>query len=400
MKTMKAVSHAVVGAAFAIAVLALSTPVARAADDTISIGYINPRTGPFAALGKAARIGVDMALAEAKNDPALKDITFKVIERDSAAKVSDAVRYARELDSRERVDILMGGLSSAECLSLQQFAGESELVYMVASGCWVDDFASAERFNKYSFRVNASNKQRNVAFVSWLSENVGKRWYVMYSDTAYGQSGLKAFKEAGGSVIGSLGVPFGATDMASYISKIDRTVDGVYFVFAGRDATLALQEALSQGLAKHMKIAGMQSLVIPEAFPQLPEATEGLSYIGSYPRDINGALDTPVNRAFQAKYNKLVPNEAVPLNTYEAYVATNAILRGIARSGFRGRDDAAKLIAALESLDEQAGVHFPASLAIRKSDHQGVSPLYIGTVRGGKELVRHTIPAAEVAKIK
>lgn len=389
------------GAAAFCTLFAVLTLAPTVKADEITIGFVNPQSGPFAALGKAARRGMDLALAGARSNPAFKDVTFTVVERDSAAKVADAVRYARELDVREGVDVLMGGLSSAECLSLQQFAKESELVYLVASGCWVDDFNAPERVNKYAFRLTPSNKQRNAAFVSWLAQNVGERWYVMYSDTAYGQSGLKAFQEAGGNVIGSLGVPFGATDMAAYMSRVDRSADGVYFVFAGRAATLALQEALSQGIGSKMKLAGMQSLVIPEAFPALPAATEGLAYIGSYPREPDGPLDTAENHAFQKAFRAAVPNEPLGLNSYEAYVATNALLRAIEKSGFRGRDDTDDLVAALETMDEPRSVLFPGGpLTMRKEDHQGIAPLYIGTVRNGKEHVIHEIPAAEVAKIK
>ena len=375
--------------------------VSAQADQVITVGFVNPQTGPFAALGKAARKGMDLALEGAKSNPAFKGVSFKVVERDSAAKVADAVRYARELESREKVDVLMGGLSSAECLALQQFAGEEKLTYIVTSGCWVDDFGDAGRTNRYSFRTTPSNKMRNVAFVSWLTKNVGKRWYVMYSDTAYGQSGLKAFKEAGAEVVGSVGVPFGATDMAAYVGKVDRNADGVYFVFAGRDATLALQEALSQGLGKKLRLAGMQSLIIPEAFPKLPEATEGLAYIGSYPREASGPLDTPANQAFQKAYGSVAAGEPVGLNAFEAYVATNALLKAIEKSGFRGRADTEKLVTAMETLDVPASAQFPGgALTMRKRDHQGIVPLYIGTVKGGKESVVHMIPAADVAKIK
>jgi branched-chain amino acid transport system substrate-binding protein len=378
-----------------------SATLTARAESVISIGFVNPQTGPFAALGKAARKGMDLALDATKANPAFKGVSFKVVERDSAAKVADALRYARELESREKVDVLMGGLSSAECLALQQFAGEEKLAYVVASGCWIDDFGDPGHTNRYTFRTTPSNKMRNVAFVSWLTKNVGKRWYVMYSDTAYGQSGLKAFKESGAEVVGSVGVPFGATDMAAYVSKVDRTADGVYFVFAGRDATLALQEALSQGLGKKMRLAGMQSLIIPEAFPKLPEATEGLAYIGSYPRDASGPLDTPSNQAFQKAYGSVASGEPVALNAFEAYVATNALLKAIEKSGFRGRGDTEKLIAAMESLDVPASVQFPAgALTMRKQDHQAIVPLDIGTVKGGKESVVHMIPAADVAKIK
>jgi len=379
--------------------------VAHAQKAEITIGFVNPTTGVFGGLGKYARKGMDLALEQAQKNPAFKDVSFKVVERDSAAKTADAIRYARELINRDQVDVLMGGLSSAECLSLQKLAVEIRTAYLPTSGCWADEFSEASNVNKYSFRVTASNRQRNQAFAAWLVKTTGKRWYVVYSDFAYGQSGFKAFQEAmkatGGSVVGSVGVPFGTTDMAPYMSKIDSSVEGLYFILAGRDAILALQEAASQGLGKKMKFAGMHSLIVPENFPKLPESAEGLSFIGAYARDVNGALDTAENRAFRAVYEAKYPNDIHGLNAFEAYQATNMLLAGIEKSGFRNRKDTEKLVSALSGLSVKASKEFPAGpITVRSSDHQGVAPLYIVVVKGGKEEVIHMISASDVAKIK
>jgi branched-chain amino acid transport system substrate-binding protein len=299
----------------------------------------------------------------------------------------------------------MGGLSSAECLSLQKLVAEIKIAYLPTSGCWADEFSEAENVNKYAFRVTASTKQRNQAFADWLLRTSGKRWYVIYSDFAYGQSGNKAFqdaiKAAGGTVVGSVGVPFGTTDMAPYMSKIDSSAEGLYFVLAGRDAILALQEAASQGLRKKMQFAGMHSLIVPENFPKLPDSAEGLSFIGAYARDASGALDTPENRAFRAAYEAKYPNDIVGLNAFEAYQAANMLLAGIQKSGFRDRKDTEKLVSALSGLSMSASKEFPAGdVVLRSTDHQGVAPLYIVVVKNGKEEVIHKIPASEIAKIK
>ena len=394
------------GLAAAAAVL-IATGMTSAADakSTIKIGFVNPTTGVFSVLGQSARKGLDLAIDEAKKNPAFKDVDFVVEERDSAAKTADAIRYSRELIQREKVDALVGGLSSAVCLAMQKLAAEEEIVYVNATGCWTDAFNAPANVNKYSFRVSDSNKQRNVAFSKWLVDNVGKRWYVAYSDYAYGQSGLKAFQEAiasvGGTVIGSIGAPFGTTDMASYMSKVDPSADGLYFVFAGRDAILALQEANAQGLRSKMTFAGMQSLIIPENFATLPEAAEGLAYIGDYPRAANGPLDTADNKAFQALYAAKYGAGPVGLNAYEAYVSTNALILGMAKSGFKGRADSGKLAAAMSGLAAPAGVLFPAgAITIRAADNQGVTPLYVGRVEGGKEHVLQKIAADQIDAIK
>jgi branched-chain amino acid transport system substrate-binding protein len=385
--------------------LTLSCMSAAQAETTIKIGFINPATGVFSVLGESARMGLGLAIERARHNPAFKSINFVVEERDSAAKAADAIRYSRELIQRERVDVLMGGLSSAVCLAMQKLAAEEQIVYVNASGCWVDEFTSPENKNKYSFRVSASNEQRNITFAKWLVDNVGKRWYVAYSDYAYGQSGFRAFKDAlasaGGEIAGSIGVPFGSTDMAAYMSKVDRSADGLYFVFAGRDAILALQEANAQGLKEKMKFAGMQSLIVPENFPKLPEAAEGLNFIGDYPRAANGPLDTAENREFQKLFHEKFGERPVGLNAFEAYQSANALLLAIEKSGFKGRADTDKLAAAMSGLEAPASVSFPAgSITIRAADHQGVVPLYIGHVEGGSERVTHQITAKEIGAIK
>jgi branched-chain amino acid transport system substrate-binding protein len=391
-------------AAIAAAMVVAGTVVSTSAraEHVISIGLVNDQTGPLAALGRSARRGMDMALAAAKSNPVFKDVTFKIVERDAAGKVADAVRYARDLAEREKVDVMMGGISSAECLALQQFAGEARIAYLVATGCWVDDFSEQPaRVNRYSFRTMPNNKQRNTALVPWLEKNVGKRWYVLYSDMAYGQSGLKAFKEAGANVVGEIGIPFGATDVAPFVSKVDRSADGVYLIFAGRDSSLVLQEVLSQGISAKMKLAGMQSMILPEAFAKLPAAADGLTYIGAYPRDLSGPLNTSANQAFQKSFHAVAPDTPVGLCAFEAYVATNALLNAIEKSGFRGRADTDKLVGALETLDVPASSQFPSGrLTMRKEDHQGIVPLYIGVVKAGKEDVLQEIPDEEVARIR
>ena len=108
---------------------------AAAQKSEVTIGFVNPTTGVFGSLGKYARKGVDLALDQAQKNPTFKEVTFKVIERDTAAKPGEAIRYARELVSRYEADVVMGGLSSAECLALQKLAPEIQTAYLPTSGC-------------------------------------------------------------------------------------------------------------------------------------------------------------------------------------------------------------------------------------------------------------------------
>src|SRR6185436_9883568 len=122
-------SHSIHKTWLLLAALVSIAGAAQAQKSEVTIGFVNPTTGVFGSLGKYARKGMDLALDQAQKDPAFKDVTFKVIERDTAAKPGEAIRYAREFISRYEADVVMGGLSSAECLALQKLAPEIQTAY-------------------------------------------------------------------------------------------------------------------------------------------------------------------------------------------------------------------------------------------------------------------------------
>ena len=387
---------------FSTAVLAaagaslLGFPAVLRAQEPIKIGYLNPSTGVFGAIGKAAQDGVKLALERIKAEGGINGRPVTVIERDTASDPQQGLRLAREMVRRDNVDVLMGGLGSSECMVLGPFAGESKIPYMTASGCWATELTS-ERCNRYTFRHTPNNRQRTEPFAAWCVENIGKKWFVAYSDFAYGQSGFKDFKQflerSGGTIVGSVAPPLGATDMAPYISRIDTKADGLFLVFAGNDTLLMLRQLAGFGISKKIRMAANQSLLNRELFPQIPEGADGMVMIGSYPAELSGPLNNPYNVKFHQDL-KAVTGRAIPgLNTFEAFQAMNLIKEGMKRSGYKGRGDGEKLVDALAGMEVKQGPDFPQGDArIRKADHQGLVRLFIEELKDGHENVTATIP--------
>ena len=87
-------------------------------------------------------------------------------------------------------------------------------------------------------------------------------------------------------------------------------------------------------------------------------------------------MDTPYHKRFYEEAVKrlktVAPQAPVPDRYVQSnYEAMNCLKLGIEKSGFRGREDTDKLIAALEGLEMQAGDDFPqGDKFLRKEDHQ------------------------------
>lgn len=378
----------------------LGAPRFVRAQEAIKIGYLNPSTGVFGAIGKAAQDGVKLALDRIKAEGGVNGGQVTVVERDTASDPQQALRLAREMVRREGVDILMGGLGSSECMVLGPFAGESRVPYMTASGCWATELTN-ERCNRYTFRHTPNNRQRTEPFAAWCLKHIGKRWFVAYSDFAYGQSGFRDFKQflerAGGTVVGSVAPPLGATDMAPYITRIDTSADGLFLVFAGNDTVVMLRQLAGFGINKKVRIAANQSLLNRELFPKIPEGAEGMVMVAAYPAELTGPLNNPYNVKFHRDLKALTGRELPGLNSFEAFQAVNVLKEAMRRSGYRGKADNEKLVAALTGLEVKQSNDFPqGDLVIRKSDHQGLINLFVVEIKGGHENVIATVPKEQL----
>src|SRR5207245_4767580 len=84
-----------------------------------------------------------------------------------------------------------------------------------------------------------------------------------------------------------------------------------------------------------------------------------------------------------------VPDRYVQSN----FEAMNALKLGMEKSGFQGRDDTPKLIAALEGLEMKEGDDFPqGDKTLRKEDHQAFIREFIYEIHDGKYRIVEVVP--------
>jgi branched-chain amino acid transport system substrate-binding protein len=71
----------------------------------------------------------------------------------------------------------------------------------------------------------------------------------------------------------------------------------------------------------------------------------------------------------------------------------NFLKLGLQKSGFRGRDDAMKLIEALEGMEVKEGDDFPqGDKTLRREDHQAFLREFIFEIKGGKHHIVQVVP--------
>jgi ABC-type branched-subunit amino acid transport system substrate-binding protein len=388
----------------------------QATGSTIKIGdIVDISAGPFAVTGASNHIATDMVVAQVNANGGINGHRLEVVYADAKGDPALALSLGTQLVQQDHVDVLIGAAGSPECLGLQQLAPKLQIVYMPTNGCANEQF-SAQSCNKYSFRIDPVGKQQAGPAADYLVKTYGKRWVIMYSDYAYGQSQNEAYKAAfaasGGSVLNSIPVPLGQTDVTPYVTKIptDGTVDGVFL------------GAEPQGLAR--MAAGIQQFAVNKKIAIAGVGTRE-QYGGVYPDALNGSIGTPTvhisdplpdnkdDQAFEAAFkdaaskagqladvfggaSKVVPGQ----NGYAAYIAVTSLKRAMINAKFSGRADTSKLIDALENLNIPQGPDAPdGSIVMNKPDHQGKTTTFLYKINGQKDEVIATVPTDKIPNI-
>jgi len=364
------------------------------------VGSLQPLSGAAAAGGKTALVGVQMAVDRINAAGGINGRPVELIVADDESKPDVGRRKTEKLVVEDNVDVHLGGFLSNICLACMPVFEEAKIVNMI-SVC-LDTTLTTSKCNRYSFRPYDYAPAQAVAFAPYLVNKMGKKWHLAYADYSWGQSTRDAYadeiKKAGGSIVGTTGIPLGTADMTPFLSKITGDFDGFFGIFFGKDGVTVGNQAYDLGLTKKYKWAGDGAIAESTNLPALGNKIEGFVGINRYVPVFDPPLDTPAHKKFFEESLKRLkaidPSGPLPDRYVQSnFEAMNALKLGMEKSKFQGRQDTMKLIEALEGLEMKEGDDFPqGDKVLRKEDHQAFIREFIFDVKDGKHRILDVIP--------
>ena len=142
------------GAAAAGAALGPLVPGPRAySAEPITVGFVSIFSGRVASLGETGYRGLELALDEINAAGGLLGRQVKAIRQDSAGKIEDAVRIARELITRDKVTVLMDHSSSREAFAVREVSRDLKMVTMATASETTELTADPKARTPYTFRA-------------------------------------------------------------------------------------------------------------------------------------------------------------------------------------------------------------------------------------------------------
>jgi ABC-type branched-subunit amino acid transport system substrate-binding protein len=386
----------------------------QASGPPITIGVLDDNAPSTSVEGAEMRVNTDLAVAQANAAGGIHGHKLQVVYMDPQADPTKAVTMAQALVQQNNVDVLVGAVLSSECLGVETLAARLQVVYMASTGCASEAF-TAMQCNQYSFRTTPQGRQVNVPLSTYIVNQYGKKWAIIYPDYAFGQSQLAAYKvgmqQAGGELAQIIPIPQNETNMAPYISSIktDGSVNGLINSEVAADLVRASDTIAQFNINAKLPIVGVFG---KERFAgNYPPSLTG--DIGQSPELSDPAKENKFDNDYHAAFSRQLAKEdanvaqalggskAVPGDLgYEAYTAITALKLAMIGSNFTGRADTAKLIPALAKLRAKQGPDFPGGdFAMSSSDHQGAATTYIAKINGQQEQVLATISPDQLQAI-
>jgi branched-chain amino acid transport system substrate-binding protein len=182
-------------------------------DGKLVLAVINDQSAVYADLsGKNAVEAVKMAVEDfkAKYGENVFGGTVEVITADHQNKPDVASSKAQEFYERSNADVIFDVPTSSAALAIAKIASDEKRLYINITAATTD--LTGAQCNKYTFHYAYDTYMLAAGTGVWVTQNVGKSWYIIYPNYAFGQDMEKSFRNAitktGGTIVASDGSPF------------------------------------------------------------------------------------------------------------------------------------------------------------------------------------------------
>ena len=316
------------------------------AQDTIKIGVILPYSGQFADTGNQLDNGIKLYMKQHGDTVAGKKI--EVTRKDVGGIAPDvAKRLAQELVVRDKVDILAGFALTPNALAAGDISAEAKK-FMVVMNAATSIITTK---SPYMARTSVTPPLLNETFGTWAATKGGvKKVYTMVSDYGPGHDAEgafhRAFKEAGGEVVGSVRFPVANPDFSAFVQRAkDTNPDGIYIWIPGGAQPAAVQKALSErGIdPQKTKVMGQGELTEEQALKSVGDTALGIITVYHYDYNHASALNRDFVKAYRAEFSR-----SPDIYTVGGYDGMHLIYEALKKTG--GKADGDSLIAAAKGM--------------------------------------------------
>lgn len=194
--------------------------VAQAAEPPLKIGLLEDVSGDLAFMGMPKLHGSQLAVEEINKKGGILGRQIELIHLDPQGDNARYQEFARRLLSRDKVDVLIGGITSASREAIRPIIDRTTTPYFYTNQ-YEGGVCDASMIS-----MGAVPEQQFSTLIPWMVDKFGKKVYVIAADYNFGQISAewnrKIMKDLGGEVVGEEFIPLGVSQFAQTIQNIQK----------------------------------------------------------------------------------------------------------------------------------------------------------------------------------
>ena len=306
----------------------------------IKVGLLEDVSGDLAMFGIPKLHGSQLAVEEVNAGGGVLGRPLELIHLDPQGDNARYQEFARRLLQRDKVDVLIGGITSASREAIRPIVDRQKTLYFYTNQ-YEGGVCDASMIS-----VGAVPEQQLSTLIPWMVEKFGKRVYTVAADYNFGhlsaEWGRSILKPLGGEVVGEEFIPLGVSQFGQTIENIQRAKpDWLYMLNVGAAQNSFFEQAAAANLNLPMGspikiMLGFEHKLFP------PPALNRMYAAANWFEE----LDTPEANDFKRRWRAKFPKETYINDMgYNAYVAIKMYQMLADRAKSLAKDDIRKVVA-------------------------------------------------------
>ncbi|MDB5826127.1 MAG: urea transporter substrate-binding protein [Variovorax sp.] len=203
------------------ALVGLSSVASSAsAAEPLKIGLMEDISGDLAVIGLPKLHGSQLAVEEINKAGGIMGRQLELIHLDPQGDNARYQEFTRRLLSKDKVDVLIGGITSASREAVRPIVDKTQTPYFYTNQ-YEGGVCDANMIS-----MGAIPEQQFSTLIPYMVEKFGKKVYVVAADYNFGQISAEwnrtILKELGGTVVGEEFIPLGVSQFAQTIQNIQK----------------------------------------------------------------------------------------------------------------------------------------------------------------------------------